>query len=253
MSVHEASSTSTCIRTLLFGAESSDLLASVAQHAKLDLVEENPDLVICYGGDGTLLTAERKWPGVPKAPIRNSRRGKRMIGRPPDEVIARIAAGNLHRNEYIKLSCTLTSKKRDTMFTAMNEFNVHMATVNSAVRFNITFDDEPYDSGRELLGDGFVVCTPFGSTAYFKQITRGILYSGLGIGFKFPSDQLNHIVVPDATTIRARILRGPAVLAFDNAPEYVRIEQGDELLIHKHLQPAIILTWDAMRFQCDAF
>lgn len=256
MNIHHAERAHGTIRTQLYGGEALDLERAVRACPALQLVDESPDVIVCFGGDGTLLTAERQWPGIPKVPIRNSRRGIRCIGRPPQEVFQRLAEGSLHRNEYTKLSCRITygnhGRATETL-TAMNEFNVHMGHVNSAVRFNITFDDEPYDIGRELLGDGFVVCTPFGSTAYFKQITRGILYTGLGIGFKFPSDQLNHIVVPDSTVIHARITRGPAVLAFDNAPEYLDLSEGDELQIHRHAEPAVILTWDAMRFQSDSF
>lgn len=241
-------------RTLLYGGKAADLAREVGKHPQLELVEETPDTVVCYGGDGTLLSAERLWPGVPKAPIRNSRRGKRCIGHPAREVVQRLAEGTLFRNEYIKLECAVESDERPpSLLTAMNEFNVHMGLVNSAVRFTISLNDQPYDEGRELLGDGFVVCTPFGSTAYFKQITRGILYTGLGIGFKFPSEQVNHLVAPEDTVVCARISRGPAVLAFDNAPQYFTLQAGDKLTIRKHVQPAVVLTWDAMQHPTDAF
>ncbi|MBI4020263.1 MAG: hypothetical protein HY367_02940, partial [Candidatus Aenigmarchaeota archaeon] len=36
-------------------------------------ISKDPDFVITYGGDGTILVAERKYPGVPKIPISRSR------------------------------------------------------------------------------------------------------------------------------------------------------------------------------------
>lgn len=244
------------MKVLLYGAKAPELQSELAKHGEIEIVRQNPDVVICYGGDGTLLAAELQWPGVPKAPLRNSRRGKRCMAHPHHEVFDRLVKGQLHCNKYIKLQCRLHRHEQDTddaSLIAMNEINVHMAHVNSAVRFTISLNGEPYDDGHEILGDGFVVCTPFGSTAYFKQITRGILYSGLGIGFKFPSEQVNHVVMPEDTVIRARITRGPAVLAFDNSPNYQSLHEGDELIVSKHAQSAILLTWDAMKHPTDSF
>ena len=34
---------------------------------------EHPEMVICYGGDGTLLFGEREYPGIPKILVRNSK------------------------------------------------------------------------------------------------------------------------------------------------------------------------------------
>ena len=41
--------------------------------AGFELVKKNPDFIICYGGDGTVLFSERKFPGVPKLIIKSSR------------------------------------------------------------------------------------------------------------------------------------------------------------------------------------
>ena len=38
-----------------------------------EVVEKNPDFIVCYGGDGTVLFSERKFPGVPKLIIKTSR------------------------------------------------------------------------------------------------------------------------------------------------------------------------------------
>ena len=37
------------------------------------VLSSSPELVFTYGGDGTILDAERKFPGVPIVPIQNSR------------------------------------------------------------------------------------------------------------------------------------------------------------------------------------
>ena len=244
------------MNVLLFGAEADELRRDVAPHASLHVVEEAPDVVVCYGGDGTLLSAERQWPGVPKAPIRNSRRGNRCMPHPPADVLARLAEDALVRTEYMKLACAIHHAGRPdppVSLTAMNEFNGHMGRINAAVRFTLWIDDEPYGGGREILGDGFVVSTPFGSTAYFSQITRGVFHAGIGVAFQNTSEHTNHLVLPEDAVVRLAITRGPATLAWDNAPDYVPLEEGHELVVRKHPEPAVLLTSHAMSHPSDDF
>ncbi len=244
------------MNVVLFGAEADGLRAEIEKHSQLTVVDQNPDVVICFGGDGTLLAAELRWPSVPKAPIRNSRRGFRCIPHPPARVIERLASDALVTNHFTKLECSvLCGGNPEPVFhiSALNEINVHMGNINSAVRFKLWLDDQPYMDGLTILGDGFVVSTPFGSTAYFSQITRGLFHSGIGIAFKATAEHVDHLVTPDTTVIRTAITRGPAVLAYDNAPDYFNLDRGDELIIRKHPLHATLLTWDKIRHPWDIF
>lgn len=244
------------MKVLLFGGKSADLRPIAESSPAITLVDENPEVVVCYGGDGTLLAAEHRWPGVPKVPIRNSRQGIRLMPHPANEVFDRLVGGALHRCEYTKLACELRTKGARVprcVVSAMNEVNVHMGRINSAVRFQLWIDGEPFGEGEEIIGDGFLVATPFGSTAYFKQIARGVLYTGLGVAFKLVSSVVNHVVIPDTSTVRAVITRGPALMGYDNAPDYYELEEGDELVMEKAAQSAILLTWDEMKHPNDAF
>ena len=67
------------MNVILFGTKAEELRPLFEAQPSLDLVEDGADVIVCFGGDGTLLAAELKWPGVPKVPIRNSRRGIRCI------------------------------------------------------------------------------------------------------------------------------------------------------------------------------
>ncbi len=238
------------VRLLLFGAEAHSLGETVAAHDNLVRVEKDPDVVVCYGGDGTLLSAELRWPGIPKVPVRNSRRGHRCIPHPVADVLNGLAAGELVSNRYTKIEGEVLrdgQRLYSDKIVALNEFNVHMGLINSAVRFQLWLNGEAYDDGVELLGDGFVVSTPFGSRAYYAQITRGIFTKGIGIAFKSTNAHVNHLVLPEDTEYRVQITRGPAVLAFDSADEYLGLVEGDELVVRKHAQDAVILTCDMVK------
>ena len=237
------------MKVTLYGAKSDELRPLVEAQPALELVEVDPDVVVCFGGDGTLLAAELRWPSVPKVPLRSSRRGIRCIPDPPAEVLERLAANTLVPHKYLKLECSVKHESPDDadhVLTAINEFSVHKGRTNASVRFRMWFDEKPYrpDEEHEIIGDGFVVCTPFGSTAYFNQITRGLFWAGIGVAFMYTSEHTNHLVLPEDTVVRAQITRGPAVLAHDNSSEYIDLDAGDELLVKRSQQCAVLLTPD---------
>jgi NAD+ kinase len=250
---------STPKRVVLFGAQSEDLRTEFDQFRSLEIVAEGSacDYIVCYGGDGTLLTAELFWPGIPKVPVRNSRRGNRCIGHAPSEVIARLAADELITNEFMKLECALYhggETEPVCYLTALNEFNFRNARINSAARFVITIDGEAFGgANHEILGDGCIISTPFGSTAYYRQITRGIFHTGIGLAFPHTVDTVNHVVIDDDSEIHIELTRGPALLAFDNSMSYFDLNEGDQLRIRQHSKPAQIVTWAVLRHPSDAF
>lgn len=242
------------MRVMLYGAEAHLLIPEIGHHTNLEIVTDEPDVIICYGGDGTLLHAELEWPGRPKVPVLHSQRGYRCIPHPPSQVIAGLAQGRLLRNFYTKLDCTVFRGQAGSQhFNALNEVNVHMGRINSAVRFDLSINGQPFEEGREILGDGFVVCTPFGSTAYFSAITHVVFYEGIGVAFKATNEHINNMVLPESYTVRLRITRGPAVLAHDSALAYVQLRAGDELEVKKHKQSATILTCDPVRRPDEPF
>jgi NAD+ kinase len=124
---------------------------------------------------------------------------------------------------------------------------VQLGRTTSALRFRVWIDDEPFEKGVEIIGDGFLVSTPFGSTAYYRQITRGIFYSGLGIAFKFTSELINHLVIREESVFRAEVTRGPAVVAHDNAPDAHGLDSGDEVVIRRDSQVARVLAWERLK------
>jgi len=186
-----------------------------------------------------------RWPGLPKVPILNSHRGHRCIPHPPEQVIEKLATGALRHNVYTKLEGYIQREKGVSSakpLVALNEFNVHMGRINSAVRYRLHIDGYPYENNLEILGDGFVVCTPFGSTAYFRQITRGVFTQGIGVAFKSTTEHTSHLILPENAEVSFDIVRGPAVLAFDSSQQYSNLQAGDRLVVHRHAYGAVILT-----------
>src|SRR3972149_10222584 len=127
------------------------------------VVEKNPDFVLCYGGDGTILYAERKYPGIPKLAIKNTRICHRCeiksngLGVP----LANIRAHNYTTTRETKLEAIYGKKK----YLALNEIQIHNKLPTRAIRFSLQVNEKKFD---ELIGDGVIIATPFGSTAYYQ-------------------------------------------------------------------------------------
>jgi NAD+ kinase len=221
-------------RVLVLGQGTDELMPLFIEKG-LEIVDESPDLVVTYGGDGLLLGSERTWPGVPKLPLRNSRHGKKCEPRQVEDALERLLSGTLHLTRFLKLQAEAQGAQQ----VGLNDVMVHNSAPTSSVRYDVWIDDVEY--GREIVGDGVVVATPFGSTAYYRSITRGIFRLGIGLAFNNSTEQVDHMVLPEESVIRIRITRGPAVVVADNNPESIALGEGDEVTIRRHEGAATIL------------
>jgi NAD+ kinase len=221
-------------RVLGLGDEAG-LIPPLLQERGYRPVDDLPELVVTYGGDGLLLRSEEAWPGVPKLPLRNSRHGKKCQPHEIGEALDRLAEGRLRPASYLKVR----AESRGLVKVGLNDVIVHNARPTSAVRYRIRIDDVEIEN--ELVGDGVVVATPFGSTAYYRAITRGSFREGLGLAFNNSIEPVDHAVLPETSRILVTVTRGPAVLVADNQPEAIELDDGDEVLIRRDEGRAVIL------------
>ncbi len=140
----------------------------------VDLLGERPladaDLVVCLGGDGTMLRAVRLIDGAP-VPLLGVNLG--VLGYlteidPPalTEALARFVAGPVdgewHLDERMMLEVS-ASGSRDSRWRALNEAVVEKHESGHTVRLLARIAGEPFTS---YAADGLIVATPTGSTAY---------------------------------------------------------------------------------------
>ncbi len=194
-----------------------------------ELVENNPDFIVCYGGDGTVLFGERKFPGIPKLIIKTSRASRMYDYNLNDlhKLLSRIKAGNYQIHSEMKLE-TETKGER---LVGLNEIQVHLKLPIYAVRFSLSANGKKYN---ELIGDGVIVATPFGSTAYYKATGGKSFKAGIGISFNnLHNTDVKSFVVNEDSIIELTIIRGPAWLLADNNEKFVDIDAGDTVKIKK--------------------
>jgi NAD+ kinase len=232
---------------LVFGRRKAEILPAIAELG-LRCVEENPDVVISYGGDGTLLGAEREWPGVPKVALRDSRRCRVCSHESNETILRHLVENTLKRTEFIKLRATVG----DCELTCLNDIILHKMNINAGVRYSVWIDDEHYGHD-EIVGDGLVVATPFGSAAYYRSITHSTLRVGIGLAFNNTIEPINHLVLSEDSAIRVLITRGPAQMAVDNNPGVIPVDRGDQITIRRADHNAVILAYDWVRYPADQF
>jgi len=197
------------------------------------IVKSNPDFVLAYGGDGTLLFAEKLYPNIPKIFVKHksSCRSCKLLNL--ENVLKKVANGNYKIKELIKLEANVNGKK----FVALNDINIHYIPPE-ALRFFVYVNGKKVNG--EFIGDGVVVCTPFGSTAYFKSITRKTFNKGIGIAFNNTTRFQKPKVVSEDSKIVVGITRGSGVVVADNQKP-IKIKKGDKVKVKKYKENAKIV------------
>lgn len=230
------------MKVLLFGKESKSLEEPV-KNSGLEIVSANPDVIITYGGDGTLLSAERQFPQIPKLPIRNSRICHKCVDHEDKIVLEKLKIGELKPKEYKKLETEILYKK----IYSLNDFVIRNSDPTHTIRFKI-------NEGSLLIGDGIVISTPFGSTGYFKSITGQIFKEGLpagrqgfGVAFNNTTEKTDPLFLKDGDSVRFNLIRGKATLSFDNSPDIFNIDEGSELVFKLSNQVAKIYSDTSLR------
>ena len=222
------------MKITIFG-KNKEKIKGVVSAAGFEIVREKPEFIISYGGDGTLMHAEAEYPGVPKILLKDSYICKKCSPLPNDEVLAKIANKKFRIEELMKLEVATGGKK----LYGMNDIIVHNKDPRHAIRYSISVNNKLID--HHVIGDGIVAATPFGSTGYYRSITDSFFELGIGLAFNNSIEQSDHMVLKEDSTIKIKIIRGPALVYADNQENKIEINEGDEVEIKQSKQKAYIV------------
>jgi len=214
------------MKLLIYG-ENIEETKSLARKAGFEVVERDPDMVASCGGDGTLMKAEREYPGIPKFILKKSKTSKKGHNISPEKILESISKGRYAIDEEMKIEATF----KDKNIIGLNEIIVHNKDPRKAVRYEITINGRKI--GGEIIGDGVVISTPYGSTGYYKSITDSFFEIGMGVAFNNSTEQSDHMVIKDDSKITVKITRGPAVVYADNSDREIVLNDGDEIMIKR--------------------
>jgi NAD+ kinase len=227
------------MKAAVAGADGERLLPLIRKIG-FEINEDRPDVVIAYGGDGTLLGSERDWPTVPKIAIRHDDTTTKCPDHDNEKVLRRLANGEVSQTTLVKLEATAKGQR----LLGINDIALHHHLPTSGVRFRVWINDQAYSG--EIVGDGLVVSTPFGSTAYYRSITRSFFRSGIGIAFNNTTEQVDHLVLGEDERLRVVVTRGPAVLCADNSPLMIDMQEGDEVRVAMAPERTVLLEYETL-------
>lgn len=153
-----------------------------AQH-NMTLDEHNPDIVLSIGGDGTLLEAfhmfKEKLHQVAFVGIHTGRLGFYADWKPEEieELVQRISESK-HLDgtiaHYPLAELHITTEEQSHHYLALNEFTIKSMIGTLVAELHI--NNELFETFR---GDGILISTPSGSTAYNKSLGGALVHPSL--------------------------------------------------------------------------
>ncbi len=207
--------------------------------ASFILDKEHPEIIFVYGGDGSLVCSERLYPGIPKVALRGSPTSKTHFYEKSllDTIIKKIKQKNYTIKQYTKL----TAKHKTTTLEALNEIQIHNKNPTTALRFNISINSKLIH--KNIIADGALAATPFGSTAYYYSTGGEPFDKGIGIGFNNPHQRIKNYTVPEDSAITIEIIRGDALLICDNDQKMIPMKPKEKITIKKSADIARFLRF----------
>lgn len=227
----------------------------------LDRVEaDSLDLLVTLGGDGTLLRGARRFAGV-SVPILGINLGflgfLTALGADQiDEGMARLRRGEAMVDRRFTLEGTVVRPdgSRGDVLWAMNDLVVHKGGVARVVRLDLWVGrGDAMDEIGSFSGDGVIVATPTGSTAYSLSAGGPVIA---------PSMECLVVTPISAHTLAMRPLVLPsddelAIEAVDRVDELVvtadgqvaePLGPGDRVVIRRGRTPVHLLRFDGQTF-----
>lgn len=180
---------------------------------QLDLDGDPPELVLCFGGDGTMLRTARLI-GARAIPILGVKIGRvGFLTTATPEILDLTLDAVVNRTYFVEPHHALAADivepdgqvKRQTI--AVNDVVVHKAGVARVVRLRMLVDEEEIGS---FASDGLIVATPTGSTAYSLSAGGPVVVPDVDAFVVTPicphTLAVRPIVVPDTSRITIEVV-----------------------------------------------
>jgi len=205
--------------------------AKITQEKGFDFnyVCEKSDILISIGGDGTLIATARK-SILHQKPILGISAGRlgflnTIEADECESFISKIFKNDFRIDSRASLEVSYTKDSKEKIFYAINDIVIIKNSIKSMINVDAYANDEKIDS---YYGDGVILATPTGSTAYNLSANGAILYPFLDAFILNPicshSLSKRSIVLPKAFEVK--------LIVSDNAT--VVLDGQDDIYLQKN-------------------
>jgi NAD+ kinase len=219
--------------------ESSTASALKMKGFPMDRISSRADIILVFGGDGTLLSAARTVgkKGVPILGINLGTLGF-ITELSRDEILTninKVFSGQYRLEERIRLSADIYRKgKKVAAYSALNDVVMNKSAIARMFELDIHINKKYVTTFR---ADGLIVSTPTGSTAHSLSAGGPIIYPTVGSFLMTPicphTLTSRPIVLPDDFTVDAVIKSGDHVYLTLDGQEGSPLKVNDRVRIKK--------------------
>lgn len=193
-----------------------EIVVQDTESRSIDEVLQDASLVICLGGDGTMLMAadHMKEKPVPVLGVNLGRVGF-LTEVKETEILDELKAYFVNQyqvEDRLMLACSIRNQKTKSQsrrFIALNDIVISREGLTRLVRVDVHVSGEKLTS---FAGDGLIIATPTGSTAYSLSAGGAIVHPKLEAIVITPicphASSLRPIVVGGSEKITVRIIAG---------------------------------------------
>jgi NAD+ kinase len=208
------------------------------------------DAIVTIGGDGTVLFAHRQLPDVPILGINMGGTGFLADVTPADavEAIRKMTAGQLPMKGRERLA---TKASGERLPDALNEVVISSATMGKSLAFKVFVDG---DAALRTQGDGVIIATPTGSTAYALAAGGPVVDPHLDVFVIVPvcatHPRVSPLVVPMTSKIKIELTRPDRkAFVFVDGQRVAEVGSKDEILLYRSEKLAKFFKWRGEFYQ----
>ena len=227
--------------SVIFDDDTANLLDGKRQSAAKSELGRHCDLLITFGGDGTLLSIARHAPAhVPIIGVNMGTLGFLTEIRVEEfpEVLDRVLEGDYEVEPRVTFTVSVSGPGRDSSlrYRVLNDAAINKSAVARIIEMRVSVAGLFVSTFR---GDGMIVCTPTGSTAYNLSAGGPIIYptmNAIVLTPICPHTLTNRpIVLPDELDIEIGLLTPDAkdIFLTLDGQEGFEISDQDKVCVRK--------------------
>lgn len=222
---------------------SAQMLGLMGQ--EFDILCQSSDVLVTLGGDGTLISAVRRSHEF-DIPVFGIHAGK--LGfladvdlAELDDFIVKLVSGNYRIDNRAVLRAEIITKEGSTKLVAFNDIVMTRSTISKMIHLDTFVDNKPFNT---YYGDGVIVSTPTGSTAYNLSAGGPVLFPLTQVFALTPisphSLTQRPVVLPGHFTIEIKTPDTSALVVVDGQDMY-DFGEGDVIKIRLSGKPAQLI------------